>query len=177
MKNKDIISLSFIYYDMQIKKYKKYYNKNNKLILKYYNDEATFEIKNDTKILMTGNFNYIGRFNNNQKIFKWGWDFTYINNKNEFIKNNTYYIKKIMNYIFDINIKGNNIEENIEDIIYYNDIKDIFLHNKNTIEYPLQLEQLLAITLYITKSDLIYKKDLIDQKNTDYYILRNVKIL
>jgi hypothetical protein len=60
--------------------------------------------------------------------------------------------------------------------IEYKDIKDLFLHNKFIIDNPLQLEQILAITLYITKSDFIYKK--YNNKNeVGYYLLRNVEIL
>jgi len=171
MQYKDLISLSFINYDMQKKKYKKYYNKNYKLIRMYINNEPIFELKNDDKILMKGNFNFIGEFFKTKKKFKWGWDFLYINDTNDFMKNNTYYIKKIIKYIFDLDINAQNIEE----LIYYNDIKNMFLHNKIKIENRIQFEQLLAISLYITKSDLIYKVDNVN--NTDYYILRNVEIL
>jgi hypothetical protein len=172
MLNKDLISLSFIYYDMQKKKYKKYYNKNNKLILHHY-DEPIFELKNDTKILMKGNYNFIGIFYKDDNTFNWGWDILYIDNKQTFIKNNTYYIRQIINYIFDLNINAKNVEE----LIFYNDIKNIFLHNTINIENPIQLEQLLAITLCITKSNLIYKINNTDKNYTEYYILRNVEIL
>jgi hypothetical protein len=165
----ELISLSFIYYDMQTKKYKKYYN--NELTLNYNDDKPTFKLEKDTKILMKGDYNFIGRFFKTTKIFKWGWDFLYIDKKKNFIKNNTYYIKKIINYIFNLNINANNVEE----LIFYNDIKNIFLHNKYVIENPIQLEQLLAITLYITKSDLIYKIN--NESFTEYYLLKNVEPL
>jgi hypothetical protein len=169
----ELTSLSFIYYDMQIKKYKKYYNKNYELILNYHDDKPIFELKNDNKILMKGNYNFIGDICKTNKIFKWGWDYLYINKNKQFMKNNTYYIKKIINYIFNLNINADNVEE----LIFYNDIKNMFLHNTNIIESPIQLEQLLAITLYITKSDLIYKIDNVEGNYTEYYVLRNVQIL
>jgi hypothetical protein len=173
MKDNNLISLSFIYYDMQKQKYKKYYNdKNNLQLYDYNNNEPNFELKNGPEILMKGNFNFIGRFDKDNNTFRWGWDYLYISNQNKFITNNTYYIKKIINYIFTLNINADNIEE----LIFYYDIKNMFLHNKYTIENPIQLEQLLAITLYITKSDLIYKIDNIKDNYTEYYVLRNVQI-
>ena len=45
------------------------------------------------------------------------------------------------------------------------------------INNPLQLELLLAMTLLITKSDLIWKVTDDDNMFTRYYLLRNVKEL
>ena len=168
--NNNLISLSLIYYDTQKKKYKKYYNRNNNLILNYHNNEPVFELKNGNKILMKGDYNFIGMVSKTDNKFRWGWDYLYINDQQQFMKNNTYYIKKIINYIFNLNINANNVEE----LIFYNDIKDMFLHNIINIENPIQLEQLLAITLLITKSDLIYKINNANKNYTEYYILRNV---
>ena len=68
----DLISLSFINYDMQIKKYKKYYNNNNKLILHYNNNnQPIFELKNDDKILMKGDYNFIGIYGKQDNDFRW----------------------------------------------------------------------------------------------------------
>jgi hypothetical protein len=168
----DLISLSFINYDMQIKKYKKYYNNNNKLILHYNNNnQPIFELKNDDKILMKGDYNFIGIYGKQDNDFRWGWDYLYINNQQELMTNNTYYIKKIIKYIFNLNINAKNVEE----LIFYNDIKNMFLHSTNIIENPIQLEQILAITLFITKSDLIYKIN--KEHKTEYFLLRNVEIL
>jgi hypothetical protein len=171
--NNNLISLSLIHYDMQKKKYKKFYNNNNKLILHYYNNVPIFELKNNDKILMKGNYNFIGMISKTDNKFRWGWDYLYIDHNKQFMTNNTYYIKKIINYIFNLNINANNVEE----LIFYYDIKNMFLHNIINIENPIQLEQLLAITLLITKSDLIYKIDNTNNNHTEYYILRNVEIL
>jgi len=175
MQQDNLIYSSFIEYDKKKIKYKKYYNKNNKLILNYSNNDLPFfELKKDDKILMKGDYNFIGVFSKINNKFQWGWDILYLNTKkNVFMKNNTYYIRKIINYIFDLNINAKNIEE----LIFYYDIKNMFLHNIIIIENPIQLEQLLAITLYITKSDLIYKIYNVEGNYTEYYLLRNVKIL
>lgn len=195
------ISESLIFYDNSLKKYKKYYKNNNKLILfvDFINDVPIFELKNDNKIFMKGDYNLIGLYveENGKKYFRWGWDYLYstnilstkgvhntniynyddpLPNKNNDIVlniNNTYFIKKIINYIFDLKININNSKEKF----YYVDMKNIFLHHIVEIENPLQMELILAMTLLITKSDLIWKVD--DEKDnyTRYYLLRNVKEL
>ncbi len=53
--------------------------------------------------------------------------------------------------------------------------RKIFLRYQYNISYPLELELILAMTLYITKSDMIYRDD--NKKIIFYYLLRNVEIL
>lgn len=182
------ISESFKYYDNSLKKYKKYYKDNNNELKKdFINNLPTFELKNDNKILMSGEYNFIGLYGdeNGKKYFRWGWDmiFTHqIDTKNNSIdtnnineininKNNTYYIKKIINYIFDLKINVNDSKE----LFYYEDIKNLFLHYMIEIKNPLQFEILLAMTLLITKSDLIWREKI--GQYTRYYLLKNVKEL
>ena len=196
------ISKSFINYDNSLKTYKKYYNDNIKLTLNFIDDVPTFELKNNKKILMNGDYNLIGIYgkdkDKNIKYFRWGWDLLYSSDKktnvdanntnykdenilininkdeNEDVLiniNNTYYIKKIINYILDLKININNFKE----LFFYEDMKNLFLHHIIKIENPLQLELLLAMTLYITKSDLIWKVN--DNNYIKYYLLRNVKEL
>jgi len=191
------ISKSFINYDNSLKIYKKYYNDNIKLTLNFINNVPTFELKNNNKILMNGDYNLIGIYgkdskNEDTKYFRWGWDLLYstdkktnvdtnytnykIINKNEDVLiniNNTYYIKKIINYILDLKININNFKE----LFFYEDMKNLFLHHIIIIENPLQLELLLAMTLYITKSDLIWKVYDNNINVVKYYLLRNVKEL
>jgi len=188
---------SFKYYDNSLKKYKKYYKNNNKLKLfvDFIDDVPIFELKNDDKVLMKGDYNFIGIFGKKENInyFRWGWDILYITSasnkkdqitsymKNEDIPinkdmlniNNTYYIKKIINYIFDLKINLNNSKETF----FYRDMKNIFLHYMIEIQSPIFMELILAMTLHITKSDLIWK--VYDEKDNyiRYYLLRNVKEL
>ncbi len=79
---------------------------------------------------------------------------------------NTYVIKKILNYILKMKIKNKGIIKNF---------RKIFLRYQYNISYPLELELILAMTLYITKSDMIYRDD--NKKIIFYYLLRNVEIL
>ena len=187
------ISESFKYYDNSLKEYKKYYNINKKIKLNFkinlIDNIPVFELKNENKVLMRGDYNLIGIFGKkegtNTKYFRWGWDILYyakydnnlINeNKNNDVLlniNNTHYIKKIINYIFDLKINVNNYKE----VFFYEHMKEIFLRHIIEIENPLQLDMLLAMTLYITKSDLIWRVVGDDNNITRYYLLRNVKKL
>lgn len=174
MEENNLITEAFIYYDIQKKKYKKYYNDKNNLELSY-NSELFFKLKNNDKILMKGTYNFIGIFYKDCKKFRWAWDYLYINNNKELMTSNTRFLTKIINYISSLYINEKITE--IEKIIFYYDIKNIFLRYEYIIEIPLHLELLLAITLYITKSDLVYKLDNKEQNCTEYYILKNVEIL
>jgi hypothetical protein len=174
MDNK-LIELSLIYYDTQKEKYKKYYK--NNITLNLINEDNNlnlpfFNLKNKDKILLEGNFNIIGHFNKGTHKFIWGWYITFKSKKNDLIKNNTYYVKQIINYILDLNI---NDKKYIKERKIYNILLWYFLNPIVSISNPTQLEIILALTLYITKSDMIYKiynkKDNIDQ----YYILKNIK--
>ena len=56
-------------------------------------------------------------------------------------------------------------------------MKNIFLHYKIERQSPLFMELILAMTLHITKSDLIWKVDNEKENYTTYYLLRNVQEL
>lgn len=172
MKENNLIALALNYYDTQTQKYKKYYD--NKYNIKFYHEHnfSSFELKEDTKILMKGEYNIIGYFYKNNNTFAWGWDTLATDNNNKLILN-TYYIKRIIIYILNIVI-----EDNEEEIKYYSNLINTFLHHRIIIKYPLQLEILLAITLYITNSDFIYKR--INKNNNniiEYYIFKNSKLV
>lgn len=128
---------------------------------------------------MKGDYNFIGSYYKELKTFKWGWDYIYINNQitRQLITTNTYYLKKIIDYILSLYNNEKVFDHEIEKITFYYDIKKMFLVNEFKIRNILELEILLAITLYITKSDLIYKLYNEKQKCNDYYILRNINII
>lgn len=177
MKENNLIALSLIYYDIQKKKYKKYYKKNYNLTLINYNNDLElpqFNLQKNNISLIKGSFNIIGFLDKNNNEFRWGWDLIILNESNKLIKNNTYFIRQIINYIFDYNIEQDNFNE---ELLFYKDLKNIFLNPRILIENPIQLEKILAITQYITKSEMIYK--IYDKKkNIDkFYLLKNIKNL
>jgi hypothetical protein len=164
MENNNLIKLSFNYYDLKKKEYKKYYNP----IYKKYHDSTTniTYLKNNNNNILKVEEQFLGSFDKNTNIFTWGW-YYYVNISEHSHYDNTYIIKKILNYILKMKIKN-------KDMIY--NIRNIFLRYQYNISYPLELELILAMTLYITKSDMIYRED--DKKEKIvYYLLRNVEIL
>lgn len=177
MKDNNLIALSLIYFDIQKEKYKKYYKKNIDLILQHVYDEdlylPNFIFKKNNLQILEGDYNIIGIFYKNTNEFRWGWDFIYLSKNNNLIKNNTYFIRQIINYILDFNINKDNLEQ---DIFLYTNLKEFFLKPKILIKNKLELEIILAITQFITKSEMIYKK--YDKKNNidKFYLLKNIKI-
>jgi hypothetical protein len=174
MKENNLIALSLIYYDTQKKKYKKYYKKDYNLILKTLNNDLDlpiFYLQKNNINLIQGNFNIIGIFDKNNNEFRWGWDLIILNKSNKLVKNNTYFIRQIINYIFDYNINEENIDE---DLLFYKDLKNIFLNPIIYIKNPIQLEIILAITQYITKSEMIFKKYNKNQNIDKFYLLKNI---
>ena len=165
MENNNLIELSFNYYDFKKKKYKKYYNSS---IYKHNYDPTTniFYLKKNNNNILKFEKQLLGSFNKDTNIFTWGW-YYYVNNAQNIQYDNTYVIKKILNYILKMRIKN-------KEIIF--NIRNIFLRYQYNISYPLELELILATTLYITKSDMIYRDDN-NKKIIFYYLLRNVEIL
>lgn len=182
MKENNLIALSLIYYDTQKEKYKKYYKKDYNLILEINDnhlDLPTFILQKNNINLIEGNFNIIGIFYKNNNEFRWGWDLIILNQFKQLIKNNTYFIRQIINYIFDYNIEQDNINGNNtdEDLLFYKDLKNIFLNPIISIKNPIQLEKILAITQYITKSEMIFKKSDIKRNRDKFYLFKNIKNL
>jgi hypothetical protein len=174
MKENNLIALSLIYYDTQKEKYKKYYKKDYKLILEINDnhlDLPKFFLQKNNINLIEGNFNIIGIFYKNKNEFRWGWDLIILNHFKQLIKNNTYFIRQIINYIFDYNINEENIDE---ELLFYKDLKNYFLNPIIYIKNPIQLEKILAITQYITKSEMIYKISDIKNNRDNFYILKNI---
>ena len=166
MENNNLIELSFNYYDLKKKEYKKYYNSS---IYKQNYDPTTniFYLKKNNNNILKFEKQLLGSFNKDTNIFTWGWYYYHIDNKNNIHYDNTYVIKKILNYILKMKIKNKDMILNI---------RNIFLRYQYDILCPLELELILATTLYITKSDMIYRDDK-NEKIIFYYLLRNVEIL
>lgn len=156
MENNNLVNLSLAYYDERNKKYKKYYNPQftlKKMITEHTQQHYLNNNFNNINIFKC-EIHFIGKFNKDTNIFQWGWATIDDNNKNIYI------FKEMINYIF------------LKDSF----IRKLFLRYKMNIKYPLELELILAMTLYITKSDMIYRDDN-NKKIIFYYLLRNVEIL
>jgi hypothetical protein len=119
---------------------------------------------------MEGELNVIGTFAKENNTFRWGWDMLQFNKQKEYSINASFLLQQIIIYILNLHIDPKNPEE----LLHYLDLKNVFLNPTFEIKNSIQFEFLLAITLYITKSELIYKDTIY---NYDvYYLLRNIKL-
>ena len=155
MENNNLVELSLIYYDINKKKSKKYNNPQFTLEPDIIGNTGLYYLNNNINNIkiFKCEVHFIGKFYKDTKIFQWGWATFDTNNKNVYI------FKQIISYIF------------LKDQF----IKRLFLRFEMIIEYPLELELILAITQYITQSDMIYKQT---KKNIiNYFILKNIEML
>lgn len=156
MENNNLVKLSLAYYDERNKKYKKYYNPQFTLEEKIIENTAQYYLNNNINNIniFKCEFFFIGKFYKDKQKFEWGWGT--LDNNND----NMYIFKQIINYIF--------FKDNF--------IRKLFLRYKMNIKNPLVLELILAITLYITKSDMIYKKQK-ENNITYYFLIKNIEML
>lgn len=155
MENNNLVNLSLIYYDINKKKYKKYNNPQFTLEPDIIGNTGLYYLNNNINNIniFKCEVHFIGKFYKDTNIFQWGWATFDSDNKNIYI------FKQIISYIF------------LKDKF----IKRLFLRYKMNILYPLELELILAITQYITKSDMIYKQT---KKNIiNYFVLKNIEML
>ena len=161
MDNELILNMYHMY-DLQNDKYKQYIKElasfkeiksKNDLesnILEFYDNKGKKILKAKNQIL--------GRYYKKDFIWKWGWSLNMHKSLN-------YFIKKIFDYGFNLTNSDdkNNIVFTIKNIIINSIIK---IKNINFI---------LALSLYITKADIIWiakEKDF-----TNYYLLKDIEIL
>jgi hypothetical protein len=161
MDNELILNMYHMY-DVQNEKYKQYIKEialfkeiksNNDLepnIMEFYDNKG--------KKILKAKHQVLGRYYEKDNIWKWGWSLTMHKSLN-------YFIKKILDYGFNLTNSDdkNNIVFTIKNIIINSIIK---IKNINFI---------LALSLYITKADIIWiakEKDF-----TNYYLLKDIEIL
>lgn len=188
MKNNNIISQALSYYDKKKHKFKKLYDRK-----KYdftINREDTAELpvcfftrlpSKDTQI--KANYNFLGMLHKNENLWVWGWSVIGYNLHSR-VRTITYLTKQIMNYAFDL-------QTNVENRLYYVDnVQDINAHQRPQVLYiqilrdlltsqfyinhPLHLEKILALSLYITNSDMIYVEHIEKYNINFYYIIQNI---
>ena len=168
-----IIAQAFSYYDKQITKYQKYYDSSYNFVpLMPEHGELhlpKFKLTLNDKDIIEGDYNVIGAFLPESNTWIWAWSTYWIGKETQAQKHYTYLSKQIVNYAFDIVDK---IKLNIP---LYTQLRVDLLSSKFTIEHPIHLEKILSIALYITHSDMIYKRTDIFTNATIYYVFKNVK--
>lgn len=177
----NIISLSLSYYDKQKKKYKKFYSNDltfNFIEVKNELSLPKFELKRNDDLIIEGSFNIIGFYFPNEKIWKWSWNVPYTFDHGVPTKNRYYIMKKLINYALDLEFPQN---KSREEITFVSDLKHYLLSSQINISHPIELEKILALSLYITHSDMIYRispgdKNYIYENAIVYYIFTDLNI-
>lgn len=173
----NIVSQALSYYDNSKKKYKKFYKKNYVLEMEKNPNELDlplcYFIKDGKKITKC-TINILGVYFKSEKLWNWGWNLfmgTYVSSKN-----NTYLTRKIVNYALNINIssplyKSKNSEDRKTYIALLTILRKELLTSNIVITHNVQLEKLLAVGLFITKSDMIYPRIHNFNENIIYYYI------
>ena len=180
----NIVSQSFAYFDNQNKKYHKYLNSNVKLIqtdeelISEFNlPKCKLVLNNDNSdnkepiTLLTCDYNVIGVFIPENNNWIWGWATYWVGRPFDNTKSDTYLSRQIVTYAFDISEK---IKQNIA---LYTQVRLDLLTSRIVIEHPIHFEKILAIALYITHSDMIFKSHDVFSNAVVYYLLKNVNII
>ncbi len=151
------------YYDMNDEKYHKYFKRDidteeKNIVSKDDTEYNKMEIYKNKKKIMTYSYSILGKYDFKEKIWIWGWSLP-------IPKNQTYFIKKIFDYGYNI-VDNNKITSMVKDILINSIIK---IHNINF---------LLALSLYITKNQYIDMSINPTNKSVyDIYLIKDIEIL
>lgn len=95
----------------------------------------------DKKLILDSGFEIVGKYNQKNNLWQWGWSMGFINNNQNFISRN------ILEYCFKL-------KSDIPNEIL---LKSILLDSKHIIKNNLHLEILIALSSYLSKFHFIFK--------------------
>lgn len=174
MNEENIVSLALQYYDKQKNKHAAYYSDQHRVSFSSSDSDIqlpVFEIKKGDSTVLRGQYNIIGFYFKEERKWVWGWGANYTK------KSDTYLSRNILLYGLDMQLNFSDMDENatfnrfVLDLMVKNDLTSKEL----AVDHPVQLEQCLALGLYLTKSDMVYKQDSSDKfgKNvTTYFVFK-----
>jgi hypothetical protein len=161
MNEENIVSLSLQYYDKQKARHALFYTNDHKVSYissKSDLDFPRFEISSRDKVVLKGFYNIMGCYFKDEKKWVWGWGINYTQ------KNDSYLSRKILLYGLDLVIDTSAVLKDNSRDPYNRLMLDLMVKNDLTskeipIDHPTQLEQYLALGLYLTKGDMVYRED------------------
>ena len=172
MNEENIVSLALQFYDKQKHKHAVYYNEEHRVSFVSSTSDIQlpmFNIKRGDKTVLSGQYNIIGFYFKEERKWVWGWGVNYTK------KNDTYMSRNILLYGLDMQLNFKDMDDNAT---YNRFVLDLMVKTDLTskeiaIEHPAQLEQYLALGLYLTKSDMVYKEESSDKfgKNVVTYFV------
>lgn len=180
-----MISNAYNYLDIKRDMYEKYICKNCKNSNFDIQETTTtetiqpFTYSENNKVILEGDCNLIGLYNNELNIWYWAWALP-LNKKMNYIS------RKLINYALDMNIDDIVLNNNNDKILYYK-TKAELLNAKTHVTYKnIEIEKYIAMSIYLTKSDYYFKIPIVELSVTTnkeyitgelYYMLRNIKII
>lgn len=154
MNKENIVSLALSYYDKQKRKHQEYYKNEYHVELNEDGSDLelpTFHLYHNNKLIKKGEYNIIGLYFKDIKQWSWAWMVNYRR------KNETYLSRKLFNYALDLNF--DNLEQSQREKALQIIIRNELMNPYITIDHPVQLEQYIALGLYLTHTDMVYKFD------------------
>ena len=103
-------------------------------------------------LLLDSGYEIIGKYNQKNNIWQWGWSIFSINNNQNFISRN------ILNYAFKLKF------DTQQEVI----LKSVLLQSRHLIKNKMQLEILLALSSYLSKFQFIFKIPMLPEILNDY---------
>ena len=103
-------------------------------------------------LLFESGYEILGKYNQKNSTWYWGWSILSINNNQNFISRN------ILNYSFKLNF------DTQQEVL----LKSILLQSRHLIKNKMQLEILLAISSYLSKFQFIFKVPFLPEIFNEY---------
>jgi hypothetical protein len=160
----DLIKKSFLYYDNKNNEYKKFIKSNN---VEWNSDKLEINFK---KMKKKFKYEILGAFDNQSKIWLWGWMFPGIK------KDKTILVKKLLNYGLDIDADETK-NKGDESTMFY--VRTQLINSRFLLDDQIQLDIHLALASYLIKDNFkfIYPENIYLDKNnkrflTTYYLIK-----
>ncbi len=183
----NIITQALSYYDKKKHQFKSLYNTKKYTFTIIKEDTAEglpvclFTRLSSKDKEIKANYNFLGILHKSDNLWVWGWSVIGYNLYSR-IRSIIYLTKQIMNYAFDLQT---NVESQLfykvqdtnshqrSQVLYIQILKDL-LTSQFYVRHPLHLEKILALSLYITNSDMIYVENIENLNIQAYYIIQNI---
>jgi hypothetical protein len=160
----NVVSVALSNYDRQKKKYKALYKPD---VTIHFDTSSTSELdlpkctfKTGDKVVAHGTYNIIGYYFKEEQHWVWGWNTLYTEKHGVSFRNRALLSRQIVNYALNIVYQDTSDLEKQEQRrikAFFFQLHQDLLSNTKRIQHPVQLEKYLAISQYITHSDMVYR--------------------
>lgn len=177
------VSIAYEYFDQKTILYKQYFDHDHHDIdIKFSQGVSDLELNIieiyiNKKLIIKSKCSVIAVYNTELSIWQWSWSIPF------YTKSSNYIARKLLYYANDISVFE---KENEDDVYKMAIFKSELLNSKLHIQWPeIEIEKLLAISLYLTKfdyyiKDVVKKIDISDDVEKPiahiYYLLKDIII-